>query len=261
MILKFVKFDSNDNEQFKGELPVDDRFADLQITIPEKKIEAKKSWGQGSIIENTPFFSNRVISFNYRFKAKNGQIFTIERDDFFNNWLFTNDIVYLYRQSERGEQRIRGHFKISEKEKYKKYAISDDIAIDFITEKPFFENLTEKKYSGSVTYGYVSFLIENTGNLTSFFVKISNNSFPFTALTIKYLGQNLKISGFNYTKISDILFLDFVNFKFYLNEEEFFPILDGNPFFLTHGQNLIEFEVNFKKHGGALDFWFYEKFI
>ena len=39
--------------------------------------------------------------------------------------------------------------------------------------------------------------------------------------------------------------------EIYLNEEEFFPILDGNPFFLTHGQNLIEFEVNFKDHGGA----------
>ena len=212
-------------------LDVDVNFSNLQIDLPKRKILEYKIYGQGAVIVPTYFFENREISFNYRFKKANNYIFSLEKDEFILNWLYSDDEIYLIKTTERGLQKIKGVFEIKGAEKYKSFTISDNLEINFITESPFWESVAQKKYSS--TNGKINF--DNEGYLTSFVLEVKNFS-AINFLTLRYKTNYFKIYNL-FESLNRTFTLDFRFFTFKKDNYFFVPNFAGKTFFLENELN------------------------
>ena len=260
MILYFKKYkdtENNTNWNYDNNcLAVDENFANLKINIPERKINEIEIYGQGAVIVPTTFFENRKISFTYRFKKNNNTIFTNEKDNLFLSWFFnTNDEIYLVRTTEKGLQKIRGVFKINANEKYKSYAISNDVDIDFITEDAFFESITEKTYEETFTTDEVTINFTNNGFFVSFVIEYTN-ALNVSDISFYYLDEFFKVY-LNEAQIKTFIF-NFKDFKFYKNTISFFPNFVGSPFFLRNGAGQLLVKTTGR---GTIKLRFTERFI
>ncbi|NMC98535.1 MAG: hypothetical protein GYA62_02270 [Bacteroidales bacterium] len=260
MILFFKKYkDTNNGSDWSYNsncLAIDDNFSNLKINIPERKINEIEIYGQGAVITPTPFFENRKISFTYRFKKNNNTIFTNQKDNLFLNWFFnTSDDIYLVRNTEKGLQKIKGVFKINANEKYKSYAISDEIDIQFITEDAFFESVIEKSYTANFTTDEVTINFVNNGFFVSFVIEYNNANYV-PDVSFYYNNEFFKI----YLSESQLKMFsfDFKSFKFYKNGINFYPTFTGSPFFLQNGSG----QMIIKSTGrGNVTLKFVERFI
>lgn len=238
-------------------LAVDNNFANLKISLPERKVNVTDIYGQGAIITPTPFFTKREISFTYRFKKSNDTIFTTTKDELFLNWFFNvEDDIYLVRNTDKGLQKIKGIFKLNAAEKYKSYAISDEVDIDFVCEDAFFTSTTQKQYEKSFgTSDTVVIDFINEGFYTSFVVEYNNSSYA-PDISFYYEDEQFKIY-LSESQPKNFIF-DFKTFKFYKNNINFFPQFAGSPFFLKNGAGQITVKTAGK---GSIKIIFEERWI
>jgi len=263
MILYFKKYkDTNEgiNWGFDDKcLPVDDRFANLEIELPKRKIDEIDVYGQGAIIIPSFFFSNRKISFSYRFKKNNNTIFTIEKDTFLTEWIYTQDETYLVRNTERGLQKIKGVFKLGGKEKYRSFSISDDIDIEFITEDAFFENDVKTVIQADFVNGICNLNFTNNGMFTSFKMEILNTH-ETKSIFLQHKENNFNLININ-LQPDEKLIIDFEQFIFYRGGASFIPNFSGTTFFLNSGKGTFSVNTNNSEESGICKLFFTERFI
>lgn len=258
MILYFKKYkDTEDGTNWGYDarcLSIDDRFANLSINIPGRKINEYSVYGQGSVIIPTYFFENRKISFTFRNRNKNGTIFTDWKDDIFLNWFYSNDIIFLIRETEKGLQKIRGYFIIKANEKYKSLTISNDIDIDFITEDAFFTSVNERAVQGNIENVLTTLNIVNNGYFTSWVLECSFTISPCTY--IKMANSNYFFKIFDFSGVNIVI--NMRQFLFKNNEQFFMPKFEGNSFYIENGVQPFIIETNGR---GTVVLKFFERFI
>lgn len=264
MILWFKKYKHTNNgtnwDFDLNCLAIDDNFSNLQIGIPERKINEYNIYGQGAVLIPSYFFSNRSISFTYRFKKRNNHIFSIDKDFILLNWFFSIDDIYLVRNTERGLQYIKGYFRLNAKEKYKSYAISDEITIDFITEDPFFNSNILKSLINNSHNNETIFNITNNGIFTSFYIEYESGG-NCNKISIIYIHslftRQLDISEI-LLNTGDIFIIDMRDFSFSKNGDKFIPVFDGNSFYIENGESILKFK---NTTTGKVKLFFRERFI
>ena len=237
-------------------LLVDDKFSNLSIDIPERKINQYNVYGQGAVVVPTRFFENRTITFEYRIKMRDEYIFNNIKDDIFLNWFFTEDEVWLVRNTERGLQKIKGVFKIKDNEKYKSYAISDKISISFITEEPFFTNVLPTYYEA---FSSPSINFFNNGYFVAFLLEISHST-AFNRIDIIYKNNFFSLLELNTIDNSTII-IDFRYFRFFINNTEFLPKFAGNVFMIEKGENQTLFVKVDNNNAEYIKLTFNERFF
>lgn len=260
MILYFKKYRDTQNgtdwNYNNSCLSIDENFANLEVSIPGRKINKYSIYGQGQVVIPTYFFDNREVKFTFRNKAKNNTIFHNEKDNFFINWLYTNDEVFLIRRTEKGLQKIKGIFSLDANEKYRSYSISNDLTVSFITEDSFFESVNKSQLVVNIDYVPYTFQVYNAGMFTSYEVYFTNNSY-LNMFEIKNNLKYFRMSELN-TLENSTLHIDFKKFKFTINNNLVFPKFTGESFFLESNINNITINSDSK---GSLIFEWTERFI
>lgn len=243
MIMYFKKYkDTTNGSNWNYDancLSVDDNFGNLSINIPERKINEYSVYGQGSVIIPTYFYENRVINFTYRNKKTNNTIFTNGKDSIFLDWLYSNDDIYLIRNTEKGLQKIKGIFQLKSKEKYKNYAISSDIEVQFITENSFFESVTAKEYTKNITNTIETINIENEGFFTGWILEY-NNMDDYNEIEIQYNNYFLKLQNLQ-VQLQTKLIINMTDFTFTIYNNKLFPVFSGQSFYIENGTG--EFKI------------------
>ena len=260
MIMYFKKYKDTLNgtnwEYDNNCLSIDDNFSNFSINIPERKINEYSIYGQGSVIIPTYFFENRIINFSYRNKKINNTIFTNEKDDLFLRWFYSNDEIFLVRNTEKGLQKIKGIFQLKTNEKYKNYAISGDIDIQFITEDSFFENVTKTEYTKTISNQTEMINIVNSGFFTGWIIEYENAQ-SYNEFEIQYNNYYFKLQNLS-IQLPTKLIINMTNFTFLINNNKFFPIFSGQSFYIESGESIMIIKTNGL---GTVKLQFFERYI
>ncbi|MGB4206282.1 MAG: hypothetical protein WBJ84_11780, partial [Bacteroidales bacterium] len=232
---------------------IDLAFSEINLTMPEKKLDIKKSFGDGVAIYEYNFFSNRQLELKKRFTNKNDNFQTFF--DFISDFFFTKENIYLCRKRNETETDVLQFFLQDLSDlKLNNYAITKDITIKLISQEPFFSiyPIIESDLIIINTNPF-ELTILNNNEKTYFFFYFENVS----NITIEDIYRNyieLKNYTTNFTINTKTL-----NSEYYLNSEKYIKRNDGMPLLLEKGNNTFYLKTN--SINGAVKYFYNKKIL
>ena len=132
-------------------------FSSIDLSLPKSEINVLDGIGNGGKFSTTVEEKNRTFSFSTKFKSNSVTPFNVERIEKLVNWFSYNSEEKLYLcihiKDMLETYRIEVRPSVSG-EKYKNLAISEDISLKLVSEKPFFESVRSKRILDNIANNY-----------------------------------------------------------------------------------------------------------
>jgi len=236
---KDIDTDGNELYNSTNSLLIDAKFRQIGLGKARRKHEFKKLIGNGQKIIQSTFREEQDIKGTIKFISSTDNTFDTQRRAFFQDWIYTEDQLFLYRKEDDRLTKREVILDIDGNEKYDYYQISSDVSFIILSEKPFFVNTTEviEAYAKVSTTEEVA--ITNNGEFIPFVVDFTFGSGASQFIIKTFENRAVKI---NYTFANTmILQVDLADLTIYINGV-LRTNLDvvGSPFNLSPGDNIVK---------------------
>lgn len=255
-----IDIDGNYDYNASNSFLIDTNIIDVDLDTPRKKIDVRKKIGNGQYVRVTDFYEPRTIKLNLKFKrdASGNNVFNNDRLTILKTWVTSDDELYLVRQyaNPSRKEAIRVYPSGISGEKYDNYLISGQVSVDFFTDSPFFQSVTQTTNSFTSTGGEKSCAVTNDGVRCPFTITIDLGA-DTDGIIIK-LFENVQLQLLDYFYSGDVIIIDMGTMVNYKNSAEFLFTTNGSPFQLLTGANTVKVTTN-----GAcdIDIDYYQRFL
>jgi hypothetical protein len=216
-------------------LDIDSECSMINLGEASKDYYTLPRIGSGVLVRGGANYQKRIITLKLEYYDP----ISTERANFIKNWIFSDDVKYLYRDVTAGLQRIKVYANNKGNESWKNYTVSEDINIELLTESPFFTNVTATTYTATLTSMPTIISINNDGIACPFTIDyiFTNNAASFSAKMFENVGIDITYAflALNTLKI------DTSNLNVYINGQlrfvDAYYSFTGSPFRIEAGDN------------------------